>query len=571
MNKLWGLTRKSTGILKNIFSFIFVLSVIYLFYQWGDFSVVNATVPELSVREIQQYGDSAKHYLIIGDSRINGMKGNSKVKGDDSFKNVKWIDKIGMSGSWVTKDDQWKKIKGTDKSYIVIYEMGINSVGASESQGEACAKDEINVVKKIKDLGFSEVYFCEILGVDDTLCTRNGYLCRNKAINKFNSYIMSNSESKYKVLKCNQDLNYKDGKQTDGLHFSDTDFVYKWYKYLLSLGSSATSNDIKVGGAAETIVSYAMLWDEDEKIPYVYGGPGRGKHLEECHEKGLGTDCSGFVSSVYLHFNINIVGNDAYIKSMAKSTTTDISEALPGDVCWWNGHVALYIGDNKIIHTNSSTGPPPKNLIHVTVLDEYARWMGKTTYYCRMVDESQYDLLGVGGSSEKVKEAKGKGGIATINDATGMPILSSLVGSQKMIELYGFDDLSLLEGNSLVSIKNNINNEKGDIFSTYRVAVAFIGILLLVYSMLVIISAVTDSVNNIFDISMLSIISFGRWHYLGSSDIEMGYSKPGKDPHTGLYNITFKMLMIRAGVIATMGILFVAGVPFKIIMWVLWR
>ena len=65
-----------------------------------------------------------------------------------------------------------------------------------------------------------------------------------------------------------------------------------------------------------------------------------------------GTDCSGFTSLVYAHFGINISPGVAYQKSQGREIPYDQIE--PGDVIFYPGHAALYIGSGKIIHASST-------------------------------------------------------------------------------------------------------------------------------------------------------------------------------------------------------------------------
>ena len=72
--------------------------------------------------------------------------------------------------------------------------------------------------------------------------------------------------------------------------------------------------------------------------PYVYGGTSLTR----------GTDCSGFVKSVYAHFGVGMPRTSYYMRSSGVSVSYD--EMQPGDVVCYSGHVALYMGDGMIIH-----------------------------------------------------------------------------------------------------------------------------------------------------------------------------------------------------------------------------
>ena len=66
-----------------------------------------------------------------------------------------------------------------------------------------------------------------------------------------------------------------------------------------------------------------------------------------------GTDCSGFTSLVYKHFGVNISPGSSYQSHEGRSVS--YAEAEPGDVVVYPGHVALYLGNGKIIHASSSS------------------------------------------------------------------------------------------------------------------------------------------------------------------------------------------------------------------------
>ncbi|MDO5746488.1 MAG: NlpC/P60 family protein [Actinomycetaceae bacterium] len=79
-------------------------------------------------------------------------------------------------------------------------------------------------------------------------------------------------------------------------------------------------------------------------VPYVFGG-GSPK----------GFDCSGFVSYVYRHSaGVNLPHGSGQIGAMGHRIPA--SQAKPGDVLHWPGHVAIYAGNGKIIHANWGTG-----------------------------------------------------------------------------------------------------------------------------------------------------------------------------------------------------------------------
>ena len=74
--------------------------------------------------------------------------------------------------------------------------------------------------------------------------------------------------------------------------------------------------------------------------PYVHGGTS----LTE------GCDCSGFVMSVYANFGVALPRTGQRNSGYAVAS---LDEALPGDIICYSGHVALYMGNNRIVHAST--------------------------------------------------------------------------------------------------------------------------------------------------------------------------------------------------------------------------
>ena len=93
----------------------------------------------------------------------------------------------------------------------------------------------------------------------------------------------------------------------------------------------------------QAVVNFALQFEGN---PYVYGGTSLTN----------GADCSGFVMSVFANFGYSLPRVAA--DQCAASTKKDISQLEPGDLVFYgNGyvdHVALYIGDGKIIHASGA-------------------------------------------------------------------------------------------------------------------------------------------------------------------------------------------------------------------------
>ncbi len=104
----------------------------------------------------------------------------------------------------------------------------------------------------------------------------------------------------------------------------------------------STSGKAVSGTTGSDVVQYAMQFLGN---PYVYGGTSLTN----------GTDCSGFTMSVYAHFGVYLPHASSAQRSYGKAIS--YSDARPGDLLFYPGHVAMYIGNGKIIHASTpSTG-----------------------------------------------------------------------------------------------------------------------------------------------------------------------------------------------------------------------
>lgn len=77
--------------------------------------------------------------------------------------------------------------------------------------------------------------------------------------------------------------------------------------------------------------------------PYVFGGTSLTN----------GADCSGFVQSVYKNFGVTLPRSSTDQRSAG--TGVSYTEAQPGDIICYAGHVGIYIGNNQIVHASSPT------------------------------------------------------------------------------------------------------------------------------------------------------------------------------------------------------------------------
>lgn len=69
-----------------------------------------------------------------------------------------------------------------------------------------------------------------------------------------------------------------------------------------------------------------------------------------------GCDCSGYVMSVYANFGISLPHSSAALQSCGSEVS--YSNAQPGDLICYAGHVAIYMGNGQIVNASSSAPYP---------------------------------------------------------------------------------------------------------------------------------------------------------------------------------------------------------------------
>ena len=99
-----------------------------------------------------------------------------------------------------------------------------------------------------------------------------------------------------------------------------------------------------------------------------------------------------------------------------------------------------------------------------------------------------------------------------------------------------------------------MNRVKGLVF------LIIFGILCIVYAVLFFLSYWLDKMNNLIDISLLSLISLGK--FIASADDNIStYKEKGSEPKL----VTFKDVMFISGGILALGVLILSGALFKIV------
>lgn len=130
-----------------------------------------------------------------------------------------------------------------------------------------------------------------------------------------------------------------------------------------SSSSSGNSNQVSTGDTisnsagsekGKEIANFACQFIGN---PYVAGGTSLTN----------GADCSGFTQAVFRNFGISIPRNSS--SQAVGGTAIAYSDAQPGDIICYAGHVGLYIGGGQIVHASTQrTGIKITNASYRTIM-----------------------------------------------------------------------------------------------------------------------------------------------------------------------------------------------------------
>lgn len=96
---------------------------------------------------------------------------------------------------------------------------------------------------------------------------------------------------------------------------------------------------VSSSGAGSNVANYALQFVGN---PYVFGGSSLTN----------GTDCSGFVMSVYANFGVGLPHSSSGDRNVGYDVG-GLENAIPGDIVCYSGHVGIYIGNGQIVHAST--------------------------------------------------------------------------------------------------------------------------------------------------------------------------------------------------------------------------
>ncbi len=104
--------------------------------------------------------------------------------------------------------------------------------------------------------------------------------------------------------------------------------------------ASAAASHTEVSSSGSSVAEFALQFVGN---PYVYGGTSLTN----------GADCSGFVMIVYENFDVSLPHSSSADRSVGTEVAGGLSNAQPGDIVCYSGHVGIYIGNGQIVHAST--------------------------------------------------------------------------------------------------------------------------------------------------------------------------------------------------------------------------
>ena len=115
------------------------------------------------------------------------------------------------------------------------------------------------------------------------------------------------------------------------------------------------------------MASAAVTMNVHTKTKEVQAASRKGQQVVKYGGSSLtkGTDCSGFTRGVYKKFGKSLPHSSSAQRRYGKKVKGGIKNAKAGDLICYSGHVAIYMGNNKIVHASNSA-PYPRGGIKIS-------------------------------------------------------------------------------------------------------------------------------------------------------------------------------------------------------------
>lgn len=135
---------------------------------------------------------------------------------------------------------------------------------------------------------------------------------------------------------------------------------------------------------------------------------------------------------------------------------------------------------------------------------------------------------------------------------------------QSALTLSDGTSLSQLEKNALNSISDGIESQSYTFVKVFNIFLNVVGIACILYGVLMLIAMLFDYSNNFIEISLLKVLTFGRYRLVDKDYFDKN-KLPTYNKEKGYANVTVQMCLIRIVVVELIGFLILSGVIQKML------
>lgn len=303
---------------------------------------VSATVDEIEATmklEPEQVESVVSGYKVLGISNTGTSYLNIRAGAGTKYKKVGTMPGYSACEILETIDNGWYKIKsGEVEGYVsaeyILTGAEANKVAKEKMEKVAVVSCDVLNVRTEPNTNckvFTSVKKDEAVEIEEEL---NGWYKIN--INNLEGYVSSEYITYITKLPTAEKIvevtvNNSTNNKVTTKKYSSKDFA---------------SGEQTVSQTVKDLIDYALQFLGN---PYVYGG----------NSLTNGTDCSGFTKLIFAHFGYTL-GRTCQ-SQLSAGKIVPLSEVKPGDLLLYSyngrlGHVAIYIGNGKIVHASTPKG-----------------------------------------------------------------------------------------------------------------------------------------------------------------------------------------------------------------------
>lgn len=264
-------------------------------------------------------------------------------KGDSSYLHMFFG--AGNMGDMVNKAKYVEELYDYDRELLAQYEDTVKRV---QELWDTLEEDKSELVTSKTELQEGQAYMEELLAQKQTEYENYGVML-TKAKQEAATYTARIKQETAQIRKLEEEER-KRREEEERKRKEEEERRRKEQEALLAegggdSGSGDTSQKEETpkptpsgGGKGQDIANFACKFIGN---PYVAGGTSLTN----------GADCSGFVMAVYQNFGISLPRSSYSQSTVGKGVS--YSDARPGDVIYYGGHVGIYIGNGQIVHAST--------------------------------------------------------------------------------------------------------------------------------------------------------------------------------------------------------------------------